>query len=241
MNIITYLPLLFSLALTIAVGIYAWRHRQSPGIRTYIYVLLVEVSLINGYIFELASPTLNGKIFWDDFQFIGSMFMPFFLLIFAYEYTGREKSLTRSKRILLAVFPILFVVLLYTNPLHGLVRNPTAEIVSGDPFDLLIYDFTLPMWFSFAYSYLTYIAATILFIRNLLRQHRLFRTQSWIIVLGFVFPFLGGIPSMAGIIIFGQRDISPYTIGLANVIFAWGLFRYGLFSITPIARDAVME
>ncbi len=238
---LSYLPIFLSLLLSSTVALNAWRHRQSPGIRTYAYVTLAEISWVIGYIFELASPSLAGKVFWDDFQFIGSLFVPLFLMFFAYEYTGQEKRLPRRARVALVAIPVLFLILLYTNPLHGLVRTPTAHIVSGKPFDVLLYDFTPLMWASFIFMYLTYIIATILFIRNLFRQHRLFRTQTLIILLGFVFPFLGSIPGIAGIIILGQRDITPYTFGVANLIFAWGLFRYGLFEIAPIARDAIME
>ncbi len=189
---------------------------------------------------ELASPTLEGKLFWDDFQFIGSMFLPLLLLVFAFEYTGQQRSLSRPMRVGLFTFPVLFLIFLYTNPLHGWIRT-TAEIVPGKPFDSLLYEFTGPMWVSFAYSYLTYFVASILFIRNLFRQQRLFRRQSLIIILGFTFPFLGSIPGMVGLLIFGQRDITSYTFGIGNLVFAWGLFRYGLFDVVPIARDAIME
>ncbi|HEY5729192.1 MAG TPA: histidine kinase N-terminal 7TM domain-containing protein, partial [Anaerolineales bacterium] len=198
-------------------------------------------SWIIGYIFELASPNLGGKLFWDDFQFIGSLLVPLLLMFFAYEFTGQEKHLPRNARVLLLAPVAVFLVLLYTNPLHGWIRSDTARIVSDRPFDVLLYDFTIPMWVSFIYGYFTYLAATVLFIRNLRRQHRLFRTQTLIILLGFVFPFLGSIPGIAGVVILGQRDIVPYTFGIGNLIYAWGLFRYGLFEITPIAREAVIE
>ncbi len=37
------------------------------------------------------------------------------------------------------------------------------------------------------------------------------------------------------------RDVSPFTFAIGNLIVAWGLFRYKLFNIVPIARDIVME
>jgi PAS domain S-box-containing protein len=240
-NWLSFIPLLLSLSFTVGIGIYAWRFRYSPGIKTFVLVMLAETSWIVGYLLELTSPDIKVKIFWDDFQFIGSMFTPLALLIFAYEYTGMQKNLTQRVRIVLTIFPILFLMLLFTNPWHGLVRDSSAQIEPSQPFNMLSYDFTFPMWVSFIYSYLIYLSATILFIRNLVHQHRVFRKQTAIIVAGFVFPFLGSIPGMAGIYILGQRDITPYAFGIANLIFAWGLFRYSLFDLTPIARDAVME
>jgi PAS domain S-box-containing protein len=240
-NWLNYIPILVSFILTGVIGIYAWRHRQGFGAKTFALIAFAELSWTLGYIFELASPSLEAKIFWDDFQFIGSLFMPLLLMVFAYEYTGNERSLSRPLRISLLAFPILFLILLFTNPWHRLVRT-SAWIVPNKPFDTLFYDFTTPMWASFIYGYVSYLVATILFIRNLLRQRQLFRMQTFIILVGFVFPFIGSLPGVfANITILGQRDITPYTFGIANLVFAWGLFRYGLFEITPIARDAVME
>lgn len=237
----SYIPILLSLFLTCVIGAYAWRHRFTPGVRPFIYLSLLEVSWMAGYILELASPSLAGKLFWDDFQFFGSLYVPYFLLIFAYEYTGSESTLSVWVRRLLIALPAAFLLLLYTNPIHGWVRTPTARIIPGEPFDVLLYDFTPVMWVSFIYSYLAYIATVIIFIRNLQRVNRLFQMQSWIIILGFSFPIFGSVPGMAGVLLFGQRDITPYTFGIANLLYFWGLFRIGLFNVAPIARAAVFE
>lgn len=236
----SYLPIFLSLLLSSAVGLYAWRYRQSPGIYQFILVTVAEIFWVFGYLFELANPDIKWKLFWDDFQFIGLLFMALFLMFFAYDYTGQEKHLPRRTRMVLTSIILAFLFLLYTNPLHGLVRE-TAWIVAGEPFDILFYDYTMPMWVIFIYAYLIYITATLLFIRNLFRQHRLFRRQTLIIIIGFIFPFIGSFSGLLGLTFLGQRDIMPYTFGVANLVFAWGLFRYSLFDVTPIARDAVME
>lgn len=238
---LAYLPIFFSLFLTCAVCGYAWRRRLAPDARAFIQLTLLEAFWLIGYLLELVSPSLRAKLFWDDFQFFGSMFIPYFLLVFAYEYTGNGHLLSlRVKRILIAL-SLLFMFLLYTNPLHGWVRNSNAWIIPGKPFDVLLYDFTPLMWVSFTYTYLASLVAIIVFIWNLKRINRLFQMQSWIIIAGFTLPTLGSIPGMFGVLLFGQRDLVPYTFGIANLFFAWGLFRLGLFRIAPIARAAVFE
>jgi PAS domain S-box-containing protein len=37
------------------------------------------------------------------------------------------------------------------------------------------------------------------------------------------------------------RDTSPFTFALGNLVIAWGLFRYRLFDVVPIARELVIE
>lgn len=65
------LPYIISLIVSVGVGTYAWRRREVAGARAYAWVTFSQASWILGYILELLSPGLGGKIFWDNFQFIG--------------------------------------------------------------------------------------------------------------------------------------------------------------------------
>src|SRR6185503_11981784 len=47
--------------------------------------------------------------------------------------------------------------------------------------------------------------------------------------------------SLANIRIAPQRDLSPFSLAVGNLIVAWGLFRYRLFDIVPIARERIVE
>jgi signal transduction histidine kinase/uncharacterized protein YigA (DUF484 family) len=67
------------------------------------------------------------------------------------------------------------------------------------------------------------------------------RQQIGIIFTGFLISMSSVIPLLMGVKLFGQRDVTPITFGIANVIITWGIFRYGLFDIVPIARDVVIE
>jgi PAS domain S-box-containing protein len=69
----------------------------------------------------------------------------------------------------------------------------------------------------------------------------LYRLQYLTIAAGFFIPLALSIFSLANIKITQQRDLSPFSLAIGNLIVAWGLFRYGLFDIVPIARERIVE
>ena len=233
-------PFFISLAITIGIGLYTWRHRAVSGAAAWTVVAFSQALWILGYIFELVSPDLAGKVFWDNVQFFGMFVVPTALLAFALDYTGRK--LPRSKEVwaALTVVPILLMLLIFTDDWHHLIR-PDARLISGELFAALTYGFTTTIWILSLYSYaLTFVGLAIL-IERFIRPRQFYRGQVGVILLSMLFPILGGLITLAGIEIYFYRDTTPFTFALGNLILVWGLFHYRLFDIVPIARDMVIE
>src|SRR6476661_4502997 len=79
-----------SLALSAGVGMYCWKHRAENGATPYALVALSQVAWTLGYLFEIVSPDVVGKIFWDNIQFIGTAGWCMAFLAFTLQYTGRR-------------------------------------------------------------------------------------------------------------------------------------------------------
>ena len=234
------LPFLISTAISLGVGVYCYRRRLETGAMMYALVAYSQVSWTVGYIFELLSPSLESKIFWDNFQFIGGVGWLVAFVAFTFEYTGRRISRPRLFYGLLSIPGIAIVLLAFTDPLHKLVR-PQAWLIPGVPFSSLQYDFTLPVWIWGIYGYGVFLVCISMLAIKYVRTHPLFRTQVGLILVGNLAPLIGTMLTLSGIIQGPYRDISPFTFAIGNVIVAWGLFRYRLFDIVPLAWDKVIE
>jgi PAS domain S-box-containing protein len=234
------IPFFISTGISLAVGAYCWHRRAETGARMYALVAFSQALWTLGYIFELASPTLQGKIFWDNFQFIGGTGWFLGFLAFTLEYTGRRPARPALTYGLLAIPNVAMALLAFTDPLHGLVR-PEAWLVPGEPFSALLYDFTLPMWLWGIYSYGAFLVCVTLFAIRYVRSHPLYQAQVGFILAGNVMPLIGTTLTLAGIIRGPYRDTTPFTFAIGNLIVAWGLFRYRLFDIVPLAWDKVIE
>ncbi len=74
-EILYLLPYLGSLALSLGVLYYAWQRRQSKGVNAFVWYVAGQTLWIFGFILELLSMEMTGKIFWDGFQWLAGLFV----------------------------------------------------------------------------------------------------------------------------------------------------------------------
>lgn len=232
------IPFFASLAITTGVGVIAWR-RNLMGARLYALVAFSQSIWTLGYIFELVSPTIEGKIFWDNFQFIPSFLWFFTLLNYTFDYADRKLRRPRVFWGSVMAFPLLFIILAYSDPYHHLIR-PTAALNPGKPFAELTYDFTPLFYLWAAYGYFFLFWGLAIMLRYYIR-HPFYRTQVGIIMVGALVPLIGTVLTISGVRLTFHRDTTPLTFAISNVIIIVGLFKYKLFDLVPVARDLIFD
>jgi PAS domain S-box-containing protein len=233
-------PYSVSLAIAVGIGFYTWRRRSLAGAAAYSVIAFAQAGWILGFSLELISPSLAVKVFWDDVQWIAGFVAVLGYVAFASAYTGRKFAHPNGVWGLLLIMPAVSTALIFTDSIHGLVR-PFAYLAPREPFPELLYEFTPLVWVMAVYSYGLTLAAIVMLADHLARQHRLYRIQTGLILLGCVVPVIGTALTLAGVTFGPYRDTFPITSAIGNVIVVWGLFRYRLFDIVPVAREAVVE
>jgi PAS domain S-box-containing protein len=235
-------PYIFSLLLSLGIFVYTWRHRQVRGARAYSWFVAGQTLTILGFIFELISPNLEIKIVWDKFQWLTDSYLvilPF--LIFSFTFTEYEYPRPRLFWGIIIAFIGMFTTVLLTDSLHHLIYlHP--RLSTDYPFPELKYDFTWVVYlFSILYVYGANLYGIGLLLRRAVQTNSIQRMQFLIVAVGFSIPVLLSVFSLLNIKITPQRDNAPFSIALGNLVVAWGLFRYGLFDIVPIARERIIE
>lgn len=239
-EVLYLLPYFFSLVLSFGVFIYTWKHRYVRGAKVYSLFVAGQTITILAFIFELISPNLETKILWDKFQWLSDSFLiivPF--LIFSVQFS--EHPMRKITWGIWLLMPILFTLILLTDNIHHLIY-PNPHLSTDQPFPDLQYDFT---YIIYAYSLLFIYGANFtgigFLVRRALQPLNKFRLQYWVIVIGFLIPILMSFFTILDIRLITQRDLSPFSFAIGNLVVAWGLFRYGLFDIVPIAREHIVE
>lgn len=235
-------PYLFSLLLSLGVFLYAWRHRDVRGARAYTWFVGGQTLTILGFIFELISPNLEIKILWDKFQWLTDTYLvilPFLIFSIQYsEHTLRYPFLTWGFWL---TIPVLFTILLLTDSFHHLIY-PNPHMGTDFPFPELKYDFTFIVYiYALVYVYGANLYGLSLLLKRAFQPYNLHRLQYLTIIAGFLVPLLLSFFPLANVRITPQRDITPFSLAIGNLIVAWGLFRYGLFDLIPIAREHIVE
>lgn len=239
-----YLPYLWvlvvSAVVTAAVGTYAWRHRSVPGATPFAALMLAAVvwALANGL--EMAGTDLPTKLFWANVQYLSYAITPVAWLALALQYTDRGAGLTRRNLAGLFIVPAITVGLAWTNEFHGLLRRNVYLDIAG-PFPVVGKTAGPWYWVFIAYTYLLILIAIYFLLDARRRSPHPYRGQSLVLSIGAALPLFTSILYGLGLSPIPRVDISPAIFCVCGLVIAWGLFRYRLFNLMPVARSSVID
>lgn len=234
------LPLIIAAVISAVIAALAWRHRPAPGALPLALLTLAVVEWALGNTLELGSSSLSAKLFWANVEYLGITALPVAWLALALQYTGRERWLTRRHLALLSIEPVLTQLLVWTNELHGLMRENVWLDTSG-PFSVVHKTYGPWFWVHTGYSYVLLLCGTVLLLQAISRSPSLYRGQRSMLLVGALMPWVGNILYISRQSPVPNLDLSTPAFSLSGLAMAWGLFRYRLFDIVPVARSAVIE
>jgi PAS domain S-box-containing protein len=232
--------LIVSGLISVSLGLFAFlRRRKAKGAMFFILSMLVVTlwSLPNAL--EMAATDLPTKMFWANMQYFAYCYSPVTLLALCMEFTGYDKWI-KSKRILwLAALPTIIILLVWTDNLHGLVRNHIYLDQSG-AFSVIAKDYGFAFYIHALYSHGLNLTAMILLIRAVFFKNSVYRKQAIALLFGVSLIVVPNIFYIAGYSPF-EFDLTPVFFGPGGFIMLWGIFRYKMFDLVPLARATVIE
>ena len=236
-------PVFAAAVISVWLALAAWRRRPTPGATPFSLLMLSVAQWSLAYALELASPDLATKLFWDNIGWLGAVSAPGAWLAFALQYSGRSKWLTRRNVIILALEPLITLLLVWTNGLHGLINN-AVSLNTGGPFSSLAFTYGAWFWVNVAYSYLLLLLGTLLIsslIQTLMRSATLYRGQAGALLVAVAAPWIANAITIFGWNPFPRLDLTPFAFTVTGLAMASSLFRFRLLDILPIAREVVLE
>ncbi|WP_267877902.1 histidine kinase N-terminal 7TM domain-containing protein [Natrinema versiforme] len=119
--------LLLSLVVAVGTAVAAARSRPAAG-SVPLTMLMASVALwLGAHVLEIESATFLWKARWADLQWLPAAVIPTLFLVFALEYTGRDRWLTRRRLGLLVIEPAVMIGLLATNDRMRLLWGTPVE------------------------------------------------------------------------------------------------------------------
>ncbi|WP_123623653.1 histidine kinase N-terminal 7TM domain-containing protein [Halorubrum sp. CSM-61] len=218
-----------------SAAILAWRERPEAG-ATWLTVLLVgQVWWTTFLVFELEASTLAAKSLWYDVQWIGVVVIPVGWLLFALEYTGRERYVTPGVVAALSVAPVVTL----------------GVVAAGDPWGLIVVDRevaatavgsflrveTGPWYYVIAgYTYLLGLLGSVPILRLVRDDARPFRGQSAALLVGTAAPWASSVFHLAGTFPIAGLDPTPLAFAVSGVAYLLALSRFRLLTLAPAPR-----
>ncbi|MCG8346748.1 MAG: ATP-binding protein [Chloroflexales bacterium] len=242
-------------AISISITFFAWRRRAVQGAVALSILSVAVITWSLGYALELgstvivAAPRVTGdlsaadlgvSILWAKVQYLGIVTVALGWLVFGLQYTGREKWLNRRTMLLLLVVPLVVLLLVWTNERHGLIWSSIGLDTSGT-FPILDFEHGPAFWVIIGYSYLCLLFGSMILIHTILRSPELYRRQTGALLVSICAPWVGNFIYIAGWSPWPALDLTPIGFTVSCLAIAWGVSRYQLLSIVPIAREVLID
>ena len=222
-------------------AIFFWQRRKTPGGMPL--ALLILAVTVWGFVsaFKNLAPTLDQAYLLAKLNVLGASVSAVLYLVFILEYTRQDYLLTRRALLIVWIIPLISFVLAISNDVHlgfwSIFRYDEVDkrfIISPGPL----------YWVHASYYYLLRITATTTMVWAIVRYPSTYRLQANALLGGAIAIWLGNILDFFKPFTYiapWQLDLHPIAYTLSCIIIGWGIFRYQLFDVVPIARDVIVE
>ena len=230
--------IVFVLLLTVGTSIYLMvmvaRRRPFRGDVEFAALGVTTALIAAAYLFEglVTDPSL--KILMSNIKAIGSSTLSTFFLIFAFKYTGALRERAALQR-WLWVIPVSYLLLAWTNSSHRWVYVGFEIGVFGE-FKPLIFENSWLFAVMLIYHLLAGAIALLVMLRYIVSTRPIYRGQIPLIVLATLAPMASFLLYILG----NGLDWTPLGLGIGNALLGQALIRHKLFTVTPVAYDAII-
>jgi PAS domain S-box-containing protein len=234
------LPLFFAAFMSVGLALFMLgARRRAFGASAFIVLLLLiaEWSLADGL--EYMSADLPSILFWDKAAYVGLVSAPVAYLIFVLYHTGRDGWLRTRTISLLFIIPVITLLLRWTDEIHHLIYSEYGLVTS---YGVSILQWSWGSWFyvDAAYSYILVLFGIALLAQQFSRSQGVARRQSLILIFSVLVPLAAAVVEVLNVVAY-PVDWTSLAFTFTGFGFFWVVFRFRLFELMPVAREAVFQ
>lgn len=229
-----------AIGITASLAAHCLIQRDSDVSRVFGTCMLALVMWSLGAFGRLIAPTEAIWYIWTILMYLGVVSAAVLLFVFVLLYTGFDSYLSRGRVVALFVVPCLSILLVATNPAHGLFFE---SVITADFGGSTVFTAQSGPWFwaNALYSYLLFGAATTLLAGFAISNHRIYRRQALAVVVGATIPWFVNVSYVFFLGLTFPVDPTPIGFAAGSVLIAHAVFGLGLADLTPVARSAVVD
>jgi diguanylate cyclase (GGDEF)-like protein len=228
--------LLTGIALLLAfLATVAWNRRKEVPEAAAFGVLVLSMAVYAfGYAGEVVQTTLAGAVWWLHVEYLALPWAGGLWVLAASRHNG-----LKVRPALLFIVPLITFVGHYTN-YDNLFYNGPMILVHRAPFWVLEVQRGPLSTLDNAYLLVCFVAGSWIYLSGLRHAAPLHRKQAIILVLSSLVPFLGYFTYLGNLSPW-ELDITPITLGITCLLLYFGIFRYGIFDLAPLARNLIFN
>ena len=228
-----------SAAISVSAALAIFRRREVRGGRPLGMMLLAAAIWALCDAIELHLPTVEGRRFISQVQYLGVVSCAPFLLHAAMELARLESRLTRPVLILIWGIPLTSLALAWTSSWHTLIWTSIEMPKDGSPFST--YNYGPWFWVLAAQHYVMTAVSTAILLSARRRVTHAFRTPMMAVVVAMAISWVGNILYIFKLGPWPGLNYLTMSLGLSGAVLAWAVVSEGLLDLLPRAREALLE
>jgi PAS domain S-box-containing protein len=225
---------------SVLIAIYLAPYWKNISARILLLLMIAVAIWSLAYGMECISPNMEMKLWWVHAQYLGVVWIGILILSFVLLVTKQKYKIKKTGYMLLCIIPVLIIILAFTNDSHHLMWSSAWLDLSIET-PVLSFERGPCFWLLIAYSYTSIALATIILIKSFVISKGILRKQLFTVLIGVLVPWLSNITNMFGSPALKLLDLTPIAFAISGMAFSWGLLKYQMLSLIPLAREAVID
>jgi diguanylate cyclase (GGDEF)-like protein/PAS domain S-box-containing protein len=234
-------PFIASSITIVALWLFTIQYRDELFTRAFWGLLLAIFIWSTCFIFEIMGTELHTKILFANIKFLGINAIPIAFLILTIQNTDNKQKLGNWSYAL-GAFYLTATTVIWTDSFHHWFRQaPHLETVN-DGFQILVNDYGF--WYykiQIPIHYLILLLTLRILIQARFFSSRSYRSQSGILLLSFMIPFVVDILYNFGITPIQNFNFTSAIFSISGILIVYALYHHRLFDIVPMANDLIVN
>jgi PAS domain S-box-containing protein len=222
--------------LALGLAIYASRGERHSANRSFALLMLAIAEWSFSLVFANFAPNALIRLFWLAAADVGIAFCGPLWLLFALGNTGRMALLPRSISAgIIGLGGLSWLALLANGALAVWGVGISAVVAQGALLRGPLF------WLHALIAYSTILAGLTALARTFLHGRSPYREQARLLLIGALVPLLVNVAYLAGPFGRAGADVTPIALAASSLLFSYAMRRYQMLTLSPIARQVVLD
>lgn len=234
----TYYGIAFiiTVAVSLTLAAVAWRRRSVPGSSYFVLMMLS----VGWWAFSYAMVALGDKpSLWVQLSTVGDCTMPVFFMLFALSYWRPDIRIRLQYQVLIWLIPVATIIITLTNDFHGLLWSEIPPSVENT--NILLFEHGPWFYVTMIYGFLAMWVGVVFLFRAATSLSKIYRRQALIVLVAAVTPWIANALFLFNYSPVSGLNIAPIMASLTGLLLAFGIVKYHLFKVLPIAKEVVYK
>ena len=222
----------------IGICILLWKFRKAIEVR---FLILLEVFVAIwafSYALEFGTLLMEEKVFFSQLSYLGIAFIPVTYFFFTTAFSQKFHLVKKLNIIISLIIPIITLVLVFTNNKHHLIwKNYTLN----NSTNMLYYKHGIWFWIFDIYAFTLIAWGIFNLISSISTFTTFYRKQIRILIIASLIPVIANLMYIFNINPVPGFDWTTVSFVLTGLIIAFGIFRYKIFELIPLAREKLLD